>query len=430
MENFKEKFKKINSEQIPREKIINMMLYMTILIMPLIVVNISIRRYSIGKIMFLYIIGICLLITLIKDRKITIKKEHIVAIIFLITILISCILSPYKFIAFVGSAARNEGFITFVIYIILFFAASQYLIVSEKSINLMLFVSSIYGLYGILQFYGIDPIQKWLFGEITNHDSIGLIGNRMLFSSYIVLFLTLSVQMYILKLKKRYLLSSIILFCCLLCTLTRGAWITLLVILFINIVMSIKKKNNIKGIIILIIFFICSFAIINITSNNKIIGRVEHTKNEVTMIKDKGDNVPSSSINARRIIIKLYLKAYLDKPLIGTGPDTFYNRLFDDYTKDLMEKVIYTGEATDKAHNEYLEYAVSCGIFTLLSYLFLTFLIVMKILKKRDDNKFKIMLMIILSYLIQSFFNISDIGTAPLFWIALGYSVKIIYEKK
>lgn len=182
MENFKEK---LNGEQVPRETIINIILYMTILIMPLIVVNVSSPRYVLGKLMFLYVAGFFLLVNLILDHKIKFKKEHIIVLLFLATILVSCIFSPYKIIAFFGTKERSEGFVTIAIYILLFIASSEYLKVTEKSINLILTIVNIHATYGILQFYKFDPIQKWALGYIEVNDSIGIIKEIDIFFKYI-----------------------------------------------------------------------------------------------------------------------------------------------------------------------------------------------------------------------------------------------------
>ena len=225
MENFKEKLKKMNSEQIPRETIINMMLYMTILIMPLIVVRTSSHRYILGKTMFLYAVEIFLIINIIRNGKFKIRKEHIIAGIFITTIFIVCLLSPYRLLSFIGTSTRGEGFIAIFTYVTLFLASSVYLKVTSNSIDLILGVGSIHALYGILQFFHIDPVQKWALGGIGMDDSIGFLGNRMYFSAYIILFLVLSTCMFIFKGKKKYFISTIILFLCLLCTLTRSGWL-------------------------------------------------------------------------------------------------------------------------------------------------------------------------------------------------------------
>ena len=434
MENFKEKFKKMNSEQIPRETIINIILYMTILIMPLIVVNVSSPRYVLGKLMFLYVAGFFLLINLILDHKIKFKKEHIIVLLFLVTILISCIFSPYKVIAFFGTKERSEGFVTIAIYILLFIASSQYLKITEKSIILILTIVNIHAIYGILQFYNFDPIQKWALGGIGVSDSIGLLGNRMFFSIYILLFLTFSASSYIAKGSKKYLVSSLICGSTLICTLTRASYLSFISVFVLElfITLILRKKEILKRFLILILIFSTSCIVLNVTSDGKVTGRIEHTFTEINEISNKDDdiNTPiSSSINSRYEIWKLYIQAFKDKPLLGTGPDTFISRLSDEYPLEYARKLIVTGEGADKAHNEYLEYATSCGVFTLIIYLILLGLIIFGLLKRIREDKCKIILMMILSYLIQAFFSISLICVAPLFWILLGYATQIKYKK-
>ncbi len=437
MENFKEKLKKLNGEQVPRETIINIILYMTILIMPLIVVNVSSPRYVLGKLMFLYVAGFFLLVNLILDHKIKFKKEHIIVLLFLATILVSCIFSPYKIIAFFGTKERSEGFVTIAIYILLFIASSEYLKVTEKSINLILTIVNIHAVYGILQFYHFDPIQKWALGGIGVDDSIGFLGNRMFFSIYILLFLVFSTFSYLFKGKIKYLLSTIILVSSLICTLTRGSYLAFILVFIIGIIMVLicKRKKILKRIAILLAIFVSTCLTLNITSDGRILGRINHTVDEVNQMveKNKSETVTvqnkTSSINSRYEIWKLYIRAFKDKPLMGTGPDTFISRLSDEYPLQYAYKIMLTGEGADKAHNEYLEYATSCGIFTLIAYLLLLVLIVIKLFKKRKEENCIIILFMILAYLIQAFFSISLICVAPLFWILLGYAVQMIYEK-
>ena len=174
---------------------------------------------------------------------------------------------------------------------------------------------------------------------------------------------------------------------------------------------------------------------LNVTSEGRILGRINHTVDEVNQMVEKKESETvtiqnkTSSINSRYEIWKLYIRAFKDKPLMGTGPDTFLSRLSEEYPLEYMYKYIITGEGADKAHNEYLEYATSCGIFTLITYLLLLSLIVIRLFKKRKEERFSIILLMILAYLIQAFFSISVICVAPLFWILLGYAVQITYEK-
>ena len=346
MGELKEKFKALNGRQITRAEIINMMLYATILIMPLIVVKVSVRRYSLGKLMFLYVVGIFLLINIFKDffkgKKIRIKKEYVVLIIFLLSILIVSILSPYRMTAIFGNNIRNEGFLTICIYLILFFASCEYLKITEKSLDIILLIGSLHGVYGIFQFYNIDPIQKWILEEITTNHSYGLLGNRNFFSAYIVLFLVLALGRYILKGGTKNLIFSIILFSALICSLTRSGWLSILVVGVFGILFIIKRKECIKRALIILLVFVLSIFVLNVTSNGSVFGRVQHTRDEINLISEKDMNTEdskniASSINSRNEITKIYLKAFFDSPFLGTGPDTFNNRLMDDYTDELLE---------------------------------------------------------------------------------------------
>ena len=206
-----------------KENIINFILYLIILIMPLIVINFSdYPRYVMGKVFFLYAANIIAIIISIIKNDFYIEKEHKIIMIFLVSIFIAFAFSPYKQLAFTGSTERNEGFSMFLVYTCLFFLASRYLKITEKSLHLILIVGSFSAFYGILQFYGIDPIQKWALNGISVSNSIGTIGNRNFFSSYIVLFLSLSTALYIFKEKIIYLCYTLVIFAGLVCSLTRG----------------------------------------------------------------------------------------------------------------------------------------------------------------------------------------------------------------
>lgn len=75
----------------------------------------------------------------------------------------------------------------------------------------------------------------------------------------------------------------------------------------------------------------------------------------------------------------------------------------------------------DKAHNEYLQYAVTLGIPALIVYFAFVISIIKKHINEIDNNNVKLILyFVVVSYLVQAFFNISTVGIAPLFWFTLG----------
>lgn len=420
-DNYKER--NFLKKEIALEKIINLLLYSVILIMPFIVVNVSNPRYVIGKLVFLYIVGIALLYLTIKVRFKELNIYHKISLIFLLTAFIPSILSPQKSVAFIGNFERGEGFLMYCIYILLFILSSRYLIINKKIIKIIFSVVSIMAVYGVFQFYGFDPIQKWMFGEIGLNNSFGFIGNRNFFSTYICIFLFLSTSIYIFKGNKVYLIFASIFFAALLCSLTRGGWLAFLIYSFVGGTVILKKKECLKRAIVVFISFTLVLSILNITTNNKVIGRAD----KELIISEEGEF--KNSAGARIDILKMSFKAFLDKPLLGEGPDSLKMRLLKDYPEESLDHITKYNEIVDKSHNEFLEYAVSNGVFNLISYLALIGLILYNLIKKSKNDNYKILALTLFGYLAQSFLNISVIMVAPIYWIFLGYCVQKINEE-
>lgn len=90
-------------------------------------------------------------------------------------------------------------------------------------------------------------------------------------------------------------------------------------------------------------------------------------------------------------------------------------------TEESFEFIKAHNGIPDKAHNEYLQIAVTLGIPALIAYLIFLGMIIIPNLKYIFKQKYIfILLSIIGSYLVQAFFNISTIGIAPIFWLCLG----------
>jgi O-antigen ligase len=423
MESINKKVRGALTKEIDLKILVNIILYSVIVIMPFIVVNVSSPRYVIGKMIFLYVVGVISIITLIGLKVTEFNFEHKIALVFLITMLIPSILSPQKYVAFMGNIQRNEGFVMYCIYILLFILASKYFVLNRKLLNLVLIFSCIMGVYGILQFYGIDPVQFWMFGFIQVSDSIGMIGNRNFFSSYLCIFLFISMAIYIFYGGKRYLIYSIILFTALICTLTRSGWLAFIIYSIIGLIFVIKDKKRLKKSGIVFISFLSIFLLLNLSTNGKIIGRATNTiaidETGIAKVEDSG----------RIEILNISWSAFKDNPFIGWGPDTLKYRLDSQYSEKHQEYINKHSAYIDKSHNEFLEYAVSNGIWNLISYLLLLGLIMYKLIENINNNLFKVLLLTLLGYLVQSFFNISVIMVAPIFWIFLGFCVKEIEGK-
>lgn len=440
--------------------IINLYLYFVVIVMPFILIKFGKRYYVEGKVVSLFYVAIVIFHLMAISKKTKIRLEHKISLGFLFTICLSAIFSRYPDTVIWGTIERREGLAMFFVYIILFVVATSFFVVKEKYLYLILSAGSLMSLYTIIQMFGIDPIQKYVYGKIVRETtSIATIGNSNFVSSYLCMFVFIAMGLYIFKKKNIYLAFSTILFLGLLAARTRGGWVTFIIVCMIFCVLIIKRKECFKRALIMLGVFTVSFFLLNAFSGNQITDRAKLSnifKSEEKQIESnnaelilegsseeefseaaKGEESSEEkdveligSASSRVNILKVAFKVFKNKPLIGQGPDTLGLTIKDDYNEDYKEHAKKYNEGMDKAHNEYLEYAASGGIFTLITYLTLVLMIVYKLLKKIKSDKVKIVFLAVIAYLIQAFINISVIMVAPLFWILLGYAVKIIYDEK
>ena len=119
----------------------------------------------------------------------------------------------------------------------------------------------------------------------------------------------------------------------------------------------------------------------------------------------------------RGYIWKVLVKDYRDMPFInklfGIGTDSLRPYLVAKYG-DKMYRV--TNAYYDNAHNECLQYLVTTGIIGLITYAGLVIASIKNALK--NENSW-IIPAAVLCYLAQSFVNINQVVTTPLFFIML-----------
>lgn len=420
MQLLKNKGKKERKE-LSIEEIINLLLISIVTIMPFIVTSEISPRYVIGKVYYMYIVSTILIVLLIKKKKNELGIEGKIVITFIATIGVTILFSDFKGIALLGNPTRREGFFTFLMYIVMFIAALNWININNKVRNIVVSIPSIMAIYSIFQFYSFDPVYKMIISDGPNIASAGFIGNRNFFGTYIIIFLILNFSAFIFKGEKIYLINSTIQFSALVCTLTRSVWLSFGVVSLIGIVFIYKDKLMIKRAWISFIIFTSIFVVINISSKGNILGRVD------SMVKDSV-NITEDSGSGRIEIWYNTVKLILRNPIIGEGPDTLHKALEKYYPEEFQEYIEKNNKYIDKAHNEYLEYWASCGIFTLATYLILLITIGLNLFKRLERDKYKILLLTFIAYTVQAFFNISVPMVAPIWWIFLGYCVKCYRE--
>jgi len=118
-----------------------------------------------------------------------------------------------------------------------------------------------------------------------------------------------------------------------------------------------------------------------------------------------------------RIGMENYLNFPLTHKVFGYGPDTYGILTHFNNYKEMSEKY---NELYDSAHNEYLQYFITMGPLSLISYFIFLGSSILGMVKKSKENKYVIpIIFAVLCYSIQATVNISVPIVSPIMFVLL-----------
>ena len=412
------------------DEISTIMISIILVLVPLAFIPNDVDNPSKLKFIILAICGAVLFITLIlKVRTIKISIADIFILIFAILAIISTIFSLDVKQSIFGKTTRYEGLITIIIYISIYFHAKNSFIKYKGLKPIILTTYIAICLIAILQYYipskyGNPP----LFGNGAH----GTMGNTNFMGSFVTLILPVFIFLYITKNKKAYLFCSTIAFIAMIVCVARSSWVAFgfYMIIFLIYLIIKKDKKYWRNFLILVVIFVISTTVITMTKKkNVVISKVNSIQRDIKTVKETG--VTNNKLGSNRIEIwKMTLKVIEKSPLIGCGVDALEYGVIKYAPDEVVDYIFRTGQYVDKAHNEYLHIAATIGIPALIAYLgFIGSIFFSGIKNAFKDERILILLIIITSYLIQAFFNISTIAVAPIFWFILGITANYINSK-
>jgi len=316
----------------------------------------------------------------------------------------------------------------------------------EQQINhiliILLILGGIFGIYGALQYNGIDfPIWAQ---NVERFRVFGLFGNVNYFAEYLIVPLPIAVSLFLVnknKITKILLLIGILaMSTTLMLTFTRSSYLGFgvsLIFMFLLFLLSQGKsfiKNNKKiFIIVLAAIIIMTFLIFVPTPLNKADTFISKIKSRIS------PTTLSQSYSIRRRIATWKFTALMIKDhfLMGSGIGTFkYNTL--KYQAKFFEqgdnRSIYPHGFAEKSHNEYLQLWVELGIIGLLIFIWLLicyFNYGIKLLKRiKDDYMQGIIIGLmgsIVAVLVDSLFGfpLHLVATIVFFWLSIGLTITI-----
>lgn len=374
-----------------------LVLLLMVTVYPIVMFPGDITGFTLPKYVALALAAAAALFLIIYSRSINLKRRSFIPLgFFLIFVLISTIMAPEPLNAWFG-VYRYTGFCTYLFCTILFFLATD-CDEPEKTLKWMAATAALVSLIAVLQYLGLNFIPHYFHKSIHPYSTIG---NRNFVGTYTVFILPAAIFFYLCERKTFWLGCVALVYAGLLVTLTRGVWLALPLPLLILLYSSFRKPENRKNVCIICITLLLTTGLLAPIHDWLLVKRAFSIPDQIVQTIELIDTAGAGRI----YIWKEALKLIPENWAFGIGPDH-------------LAIPLPSGIIADKAHNIYLEIAVTMGIFALISYLcFLTFF-----LRPAKDETGLLFFSMVLAYLLQGFFNIDVVAVMPLFWITLGLS--------
>ncbi len=346
-----------------------------------------------------------------------IRINYIDIIIYLLSILaiISTIFALDITKSIVGEVKRNEGLLTIICYYLLF--------LNSKYLNNEKWQKKLIGLFMIIGLFqvGYSVLQVYTNFSFIRHFRIpymgmGLCANPNFFGSYMVMLSLLSTCLYIFNKQKKFLFLSVIYFIGL-CIANSTAPLLAFIITFVFINILHFKKRILKSSLIIFVLLTITFFTLDASNRYTQTEVLNNTVQPKYIVSEEISEVitKQSKIGSDRFAIWSNSLPILKKYWItGAGLDNFYNAY-----------ILFSNSKVDKAHNVYLQIAVTNGIPALILYLIINAILFIKGFKFKQTLEISLYACFV-GYCVQAFVNISVIDVAPYFYIILGllYSFK------
>jgi len=330
--------------------------------------------------------------------------------------------------ALVGKARRLEGWLTFACYAWLLFLAVQEVRSAERLRSLartLVLAGSVVAVYGLLQYFGLDPIERSSV-PFESHRAYSTLGNPDLLGGYLLFPLPLALALALTEARRAwkavYWVGFLLLVGVWVTAFVRGAWIGGVIALAIVVLLAARLRLR-PG------WLDVAFVAASAGSAALFVGRSLGSDSEVTNFASRVRSIFSfgeGSAQTRFEIWQTALTAIRERPLLGYGPDTF-RLVFPRYKPAAYVRDAGHLSVADNAHNYVLQTATGLGVpGALLLYGFFGVVLVGSLWRiLRDEHQAPSLVRGAfwagcVGYLIHLMFGISVSGSSTLLWVGLG----------
>ena len=301
--------------------------------------------------------------------------------------------------------------------IVFFYISFDYCVnnFSESHLRTVMISFFLVAFYGVIQHFGLD-LFRWEQSS-PHFESISTIGNSNLLGLFLNLSLPFTVVYGISRAsaaeKCFFALSALLTLSALYFTYSRGAILALIISLplwFFILKGEKKIRLNKKSAAVFLVIFAVLLSVIVFYGD--------------TVCREAVKFSDLSSIRVRVFLWKAAFRIIRDNPLIGTGFDTYsYYYLPYRYDEPFLNRnrLAYA----ENSHNDFLDMAVSAGLFSLFAFLSFLFLIIygaflnFSRLFQEEKIIMKASLLSVFLYLININTVFSEISSQLFFWYFL-----------
>lgn len=368
----------------------------------------------------------CSPIYLFKNNKAHIffifKKYFIIPLIFIAGLGISLLFSTNLTQSFFGSYERQQGFLSYLFYVIWFLLlviniSSKNRELNKKKILRIIVTATASGFlvafYGVLQILNIDFLT-WSESIALSHRVTSSLGQPNFLASFLLLVIPLSLYLFLKSqkflVKFFYSLIFITQVLCLFFTASRGGLLALILVIFGLIIFllfklklsKLKRSLIVAGFLLTIIFAAWGL-------EHFLPGRVSSAV-----------NLKYGSSAVRVIFYKVAVSAIAQKPFFGYGLENS-SEIFIKYYEPDWGVYGDVGATSDRAHNLILDILLNGGIFLLIIFSVLygqIIILIKKNIKLAGFNSLSLFLGLgLAAYLISLLFSFTIISAEVYFWL-------------
>lgn len=421
------------------------------------------------------------LFTKIKSGEIKLESTDYFVIGFIFVNIISSVFSENRIDTLNGADGRNVGIVTVVLLGFVYFIVSETFVCDSVFYKVVAVSSTIISILGILNSFDIDFIGFYdglSYSQRVNY--LSTIGHIDVYTNYFAISIPI---LFLVYLKSGNIKNEIMYFCALVINMVAAgaghcdsSYIIIVAGIATGIIFS-EKAGLKKSVLPVYIWFVTGYFLVKINEGIRqprkitVIGKILYSntsfliitilfcvvifmdsirnvdlyeyKNQLAVLIivipllylaavfvftfilkdtyigsfDKILRIKDSTGSYRgyiwRIVLTEYGKFDFFHKAFGVGTDALLTFLKNAYGEDMY---MVTNAYYDNAHNEFLQYLVTTGGLGLISYVGIVICSVKNVLRRKRNM---MLAAVVITYVLQSFVNINQVITTPMFFIIL-----------